>query len=203
MTLAQEVLPFCGYATALLLLACALDSLAKHADARADRYRTAGFRYRPEHDAWLCPQGQTLWPTRYDPQKHLMRYRAKPAACNACPVKAACTTSSHGREITRPTRPWPHSEAARFHRGLVLALVGLAALLLVVTAARHHQPGELAVIAGPLAGSALLAHRLTAHFRRTPARFPGPAAVPGTPAAQPSRPDHVPEAPPLRKITFL
>jgi hypothetical protein len=119
-----------------------------------------------------------------------MRYRAKPAACNACPVKAACTTSSHGREITRPTQPWPHSEAARFHRGLVLVLVGLAALLLVVTAARHHQPDELAVIAGPLGGSALLGYRLTAHFRRTPAAFPGSTVATVTPAAPPSRPDN-------------
>jgi hypothetical protein len=192
MTVAPEVLLFCGYATALLLLACALDSLARRSDARTGRYRTAGFSYRPEHDAWLCPQGQTLWPTLYDPQKELMRYRAKPSACNACPVKAGCTTSSQGREVTRPTRPWPHSEAARFHRGLVLALVGLAALLLVVTAARHHRPDELAVIAGPLAGSVLLGYRLTAHLRRTPARFPVP------PAATPTAPNRSGAAPGAR-----
>ena len=29
-------------------------------------------------------------------------YRADAAVCNACPLKAACTTSDHGRQLTRP-----------------------------------------------------------------------------------------------------
>lgn len=175
----SEVTLFSGYATALLLFACALDRLARHSHARADRYRTAGFRYHPDHDAWVCPQDQMLWPTMYDEQQQLMRYRAKPSICNACPVKSDCTTSSRGREITRPTQPWPHSEAARFHRGLVLALIAIAALLLIVTLARHHQPGELAIIAGPFGVSMLLGQRFTNHFRRTPAGFPAPTLASG------------------------
>jgi len=183
----SEVVLFSGYATAVLLFAVVLDRLAQHSHARADRYRTAGFRYHPDHDAWVCPQDQMLWPTHYDQQKHLMRYRAKPSVCNACPVKTDCTTSPRGREITRPTQPWPHSEAARFHRGLVLVLVGLAAAMLVVAASRHHQPGDLAVVAGPLAGSVLLMHRFTDHFRRSPAGFPMPTSATGlrvTPATR-------------------
>jgi hypothetical protein len=183
----SEVVLFSGYATALLLVGCALDRLARHSHARADRYRTAGFRYHPDHDAWVCPQDQMLWPTQFDQHKQLMRYRAKPSVCNACPVKTNCTTSSHGREITRPTQPWPHSEAARFHRGLVLVLIGLAASMLVVVALRHHRPGDLGVIAGPLAGSALLAHRFTDHFRRTPPGFPTPTAATGLRVTPPSR----------------
>ena len=38
----------------------------QHSHARSERYRTAGFRYHPEHDAWVCPQDQMLWPTLYD-----------------------------------------------------------------------------------------------------------------------------------------
>jgi hypothetical protein len=183
----SEVVLFSGYATALLLLACALDRLAQHSHARADRYRTAGFRYHRDHDAWVCPQDQMLWPVQYDQHKQLMRYRAKPSVCNACPVRSDCTTSPHGREITRPTQPWPHSEAARFHRGLVLVLIGLAASMLIVTALRHHQPGDLGVIVGPLTCAALLAYRFTDHFRRTPAGFPTPTAATGLRVTPPSR----------------
>jgi Transposase DDE domain len=186
-TTSPEVLLFSGYATILLALACGLDRLARHSHARSERYRTAGFRYHPQHDAWICPQDQMLWPTGYDEKQHLMRYQAKPSVCNACPVKSDCTSSPHGREITRPTQPWPHSEAARFHRGLALVLIGLAALLLMVMAARHPQPGDLAVIAAPLAAAGMLAHRFTDHFRRTPAGFPAATASTGLRVTQPSR----------------
>ena len=30
-----------------------------------------------------------------------MEYRAAPATCNACPVKAQCTPSAHGRSVHR------------------------------------------------------------------------------------------------------
>ncbi|MDT0264401.1 hypothetical protein [Jatrophihabitans lederbergiae] len=178
MTVAPEALLFIGYASLLLGCGCALDRLARHSSARADRYRTAGFHYHPQHDAWVCPQDQMLWPTGFDERQQLMRYRAKASVCNACPVKTACTSSPHGREVTRPIQPWPHSEAARFHRGLVLVLIALAALLLTVTALRHHQPGDLVVLAVPLVVCAILAQRFTEHFRRTPTGFP--AATPAT-----------------------
>ena len=57
MTVSPEVLLFACYAAFLLLAAAALDRLARHSHARSDRYRTAGFRYHPEHDAWVCPAG--------------------------------------------------------------------------------------------------------------------------------------------------
>ena len=171
----------------LLVVACALDRLARHSHARSERYRTAGFRYHPEHDVWVCPQEQMLWPTLYDHQQRLMRYRAKPSVCNACPVKSDCTSSPRGREITRPTEPWPHSEAARFHRGLVLLLIVLAALLQVVMAFRHHQPGDLAVIIVTLTATGVLAYRFTEHFRRTPTGFPAATSATGLRVAPPSR----------------
>ncbi|MEO8851110.1 MAG: hypothetical protein ABI360_05215 [Allobranchiibius sp.] len=179
MSVSTEVALFAGYATALLVFAAVLDRLAQHSNARADRYRTAGFRYHPDHDAWACPEEQMLWPTLFDEKQQLMYYRAKPSVCNACPVKATCTNSLHGREITRPIQPWPYSEAARFHRGLVLVLVALAALLLLVTVGRHHRLIDLAVLAAPLVGCAVLAQRFTEHFRRTPTGFPQATAAAG------------------------
>ena len=187
MTVSPEVLLVTGYAVFLLVVAVALDRLARHSHARSERYRTAGFRYHPQQDVWICPQEQMLWPTAYDEERRLMRYRARPSVCNACPVKADCTTSPHGREITRETEPWPHSEAARFHRGIVLVLVGLAALLLVVVGVTHHQPGDLLVIAVPIVACAQLAVRFTEHFRRTPSGFPAASVGTGFRVTPPGR----------------
>jgi hypothetical protein len=187
MSFSSEVVMFTGYSCALLIFACALDRLARHSHDRSDRYRTAGFHYLPQHDAWVCPQDQMLWPTLYDEQARLMRYRAKPTVCNACPAKRGCTSSPHGREITRETEPWPHSEAARFHRGLVLVLIGLAVLVLIVMVVRHPVPADLAVVAGPLAVSVLMAHRFTDHFRRTPSGFPAATSSTGLRITPPSR----------------
>ncbi|MEP6462862.1 MAG: hypothetical protein ABJC62_05470 [Frankiaceae bacterium] len=178
MTVPAEVLLIGGYAVALLGVAVGLDWLGKHTASRADRFRTAGFRYHPTHDAWVCPRDEMLWPSGYDAELHLLRYRAKPSVCNACPVKAACTSSAHGREITRPLAPWPHSEAGRFHRGLSLVLVGLAAMLVVATAVGHRDPLSLGLLGAVLLMAGAVGYRLSAHFRAAPANFP--AATPAT-----------------------
>jgi len=189
--LPAEVLLIGGYAVALLGVAVGLDWLGKHTANRAERFRTAGFRYHPTHDAWICPRDEMLWPAGYDAELHLVRYRAKPSVCNACPVKASCTSSPHGREITRPLAPWPHSEAGRFRRGLSLVLVGLAAMLLVATASRHPDLGSLTLLGGILLLTGGIGYRLSAHFRAAPANFPTafPIATPATGLrmARPSR----------------
>lgn len=167
------------YALFLLTAAVGLDRLARHAHKRSDRYRTAGFRYHRQHDAWVCPRDEWLWPAEFDPHQRMVRYRARPSVCNACPVKADCTTSPHGREIVRAVDPWPHSEAGRFHRGLALMLIGLAALILVVEAARQHTLIVLAELAVPLALTAALGWRFLEHLRNTPAGFPDPTVSTG------------------------
>lgn len=179
--LPAEVALSAAYSLVLLAVATVLDRLARHVAARSERFRTAGFRYHPDHDAWVCPQDQWLWPEEFDPAQRLVRYRAKPSVCSACPVRDDCTSSPHGRELVRAVDPWPHSETGRFHRGLALVLVSLAGLLLAVVALRHPQPGTLAVLAVPLLLTGLVAWRFSAHFRATPAGFPG-APVGGPPA---------------------
>jgi hypothetical protein len=174
------------YALVLLAVAAVLDSMGQHTQRRSERFRTAGFRYHPQHDAWSCSQDEMLWPMEYDAERHLVRYRAKPSACNACQVKPGCTDSQHGREVIRAVRPWPHSEAGRFHRGISLVLVGLAAVLLLVVAARHPQPSTL-VLGLPLLFAALLGYRFSAHFRDTPANFPAPTPATGLRVTQTSR----------------
>jgi hypothetical protein len=168
-----------GYAAFLLAIAVGLDRLARHAHNRSDRYRTAGFRYHPQHDAWVCPREEWLWPAEFDRHQRLVRYRARPSVCNACPVKADCTTSPHGREVVRAIDPWPHSEAGRFHRGIAVMLIGLADLILLVEVARHHTPIALAVLAAPLALTSGLGWRFLEHLRHTPTGFPDPTPSAG------------------------
>ena len=186
MSLNPEVEIVGAYAVVLLAVAAVLDWLGQHTQRRSERFRTAGFRYQPQHDAWTCSQDEMLWPMEYDAERHLVRYRAKPSVCNACHVKPDCTDSLQGREVIRAVAPWPHSEAGRFHRGMSLVLVGLAAVLLLVAATRHPQPSTL-VLAPPMLFAILLGLRYSAHFRATPANFPAPTPATGLRVTRPSR----------------
>ena len=186
MSLHPEVALLGGYAVVLLAVAFVLDWLAQHTQRRSERYRTAGFRYLPQHDAWTCSEDAMLWPMEYDKEHHLVRYRAKPSVCNACHVKPGCTDSPRGREVTRAVAPWPHSEAGRFHRGMSMVLVGLAGVLLVVAGVRHPQPATL-VLGLPLLSAVLLGLRYSAHFRAAPANFPAPTPATGLRVTQTSR----------------
>jgi hypothetical protein len=181
-----EVVMIGGYAFVLLAVAAALDSAGKHTQRRSERFRTAGFTYQPQHDAWTCSEDAMLWPMEYDEQHHLVRYRAKASVCNSCHAKPGCTSSMTGREVTRAVAPWPHSEAGRFHRGLSLVLVGIAGLLLLVAAARHLELSTL-VLGLPLLFTALLGRRFSDHFRATPANFPAPTPATGLRVTQTSR----------------
>ena len=133
-----------------------------------------------EHDVWVCPEGEHLWPHEFDHERRLVRYRARAHVCNGCPVKERCTDSDRGREVVRPLDPWPHSEAGRFHRVIALMLVALAGLVLVAALARNHAPTEAAVLAGLLAVSALIWHLLL----QTCA--PGPRTSPSPPLPRPA-----------------
>jgi hypothetical protein len=186
MNIDPEVVVVGGYAAALLGVGAALDWLSQHAQRRSQRYRTAGFRYQPQHDAWTCSQDEMLWPMEYDEERKLKRYRAKPVVCNACHVKPDCTSSDTGREVTLDVAPWPHSEAGRFHRGLCLVLVALAGLLLVVTGARNPEPSTLVLVL-PFALTVWLGVRFSAHYRQAPANFPAPTPATGLRVTRTSR----------------
>ena len=177
--MSAEALMFAGYGTFLLAAAALLEWLSAHTHRRSLRYRTAGFTYDEQLDHWSCPEGQHLWPHEFDHERRLVRYRAKAHMCNGCPRKDACTDSDTGREITRPLDPWPHSEAGRFHRGLSLMLVALAALVLAVGAVRNHATGELAALLALLVATAVTGRWLLRDFIAHPANFPSPTPSTG------------------------
>lgn len=115
-----------GYAVTLLLVAYGIDLLAKRVHLANDVQHTRGFVYHEDHDAWLCPEDEWLWPKSFDPENRVMRYRGSPSVCNSCPVKDTCTSSDDGRELGRTVDVWPSSESARFHRGIACAVTVLA-----------------------------------------------------------------------------
>jgi hypothetical protein len=153
-------------------VALGLDALARHSHKRSELYRTAGFTYHRQLDAWECPEGERLHHIETDMHQRVARYRARAQVCNACPRKDDCTDSDHGREVTRALDPWPHSEAGRFHRVIAIAIVCFGLLVLGAGAALHHGPGDLAVLGGALLISTLVGLYLFADLRRTPSGFP-------------------------------
>jgi hypothetical protein len=64
-------------------------------------YGPAQFTYDAVHDLYRCPQGQSLRPFRREQKAEKVEDRADPALCNACPVKAQCTSSGQGRQLHR------------------------------------------------------------------------------------------------------
>lgn len=59
------------------------------------------FAYDPEEDLYRCPQGEPLRLYAHSYTEELSRYRADPAACNACPLKPRCTPGDSGRVVRR------------------------------------------------------------------------------------------------------
>jgi hypothetical protein len=134
------------YAVFLGLVAVALEKLARQSHQRAEQFPRSGFRYHHDLDLWECPTGSRLHRQETDHLRRIVRYRAPAETCNACHLKAHCTDSPHGREIERRMGSWITSELRRFHHGLSLALLTLAALILIVEATRHYQAREILLL---------------------------------------------------------
>jgi hypothetical protein len=158
-----------GYAAVLVLIAYGIDTLARRSAAKVERHRSGPFVYHENHDAWQCPQDQWLWPTSFDPDHRVMRYRGSPSVCNACPVKHSCTTSQDGREVSRAVDSWPASESARFHRGIACAVSVIAVLWPLAMALGVEAAPEALLLVGSALAAGLVSLPLWSHLRRTPA----------------------------------
>jgi hypothetical protein len=170
--LSAETIAASGYAAFLVVVALGLDRLGRHAHNRSGRFRTQGFAYLPELDLWECPEGEQLRPFAVDHRRRVARYRARPIVCNACPAKDGCTDSDGGREIVRPMDPWPHSEAGRFHRGISVVLLGLAALIALAGILTTPSLPDLIPLGLMLTMAVLVGLRLSRAFASMPSGFP-------------------------------
>lgn len=160
-----EVMLAGGYAVFLAAAAAGLELVARHSGRRAEGLATAGFRFRPRHDFWECPAGERLHRIGEDRERRVVRYRAPAHACNACAIKPECTDSEEGREIERSLDSWLATEIGRFHRGLSLALLLLAGLILGVEVFRFQRLPEEVLLGGLLVPIGLAGTKLLAAFR--------------------------------------
>jgi len=158
-----------GYAVALVLVAYGIDRLARRAQTTVQDQHTPGFTYHDDHDAWLCPEDQWLWPRSFDPDNRVMRYRGSPSVCNHCPVKDTCTTSHDGREVRRMVDTWPASESARFHRGIACSVTVLAVLWPLASAFTVDGGASQVLLLAVSAAVGFASLPLWSHLRHTPA----------------------------------
>jgi hypothetical protein len=70
-------------------------------DHRTAFFGRDAFAYDAAADVYRCPQGQFLRRRTIKSSEQAVLYRAEPATCNACLVKAACTASDRGRIVHR------------------------------------------------------------------------------------------------------
>jgi len=68
---------------------------------RTQFYSSNVFIYDSEKDRYTCPQGKILPLVSRRKSEEVFVYRAKAEVCNACPMKAECTSSKSGRCIFR------------------------------------------------------------------------------------------------------
>ena len=143
-----EVLLAVSYGFFLMAVALALEALARRSQKRAQNYHNTGFVYFRDLDYWECPAGRQLVQIETDHHRRIKRYRAPASACNSCALKLNCTDSNEGRVLESRLDIWFESEIRRFHRGLSLALLLLATLLVVVETFRYPQLHDREALAG-------------------------------------------------------
>ena len=132
-----EVFLALAYALFLMGVAFLLERLARRSQKRAEGYRHSGFIYFRDLDYWECPAGHQLVQLHTDHQRRVTTYRAPPSACNSCSLKLNCTDSDEGRVLERRLDTWIESELRQFHRGISLALLLLATVILLGEIVRY------------------------------------------------------------------
>jgi Transposase DDE domain len=155
-----EVLLASGYALFLVAVAICLERLGRHTHQRSRQYQTAGFTYHQHLNVWECPAGQYLKLWAFDSQRRITQYRAEAKSCNSCALKKNCTDSEDGRKLEHHLDSWLQSEVRRFHRGISLALLFLAGLILSLEMALQTATADLAVLLSAMVPVAIVARRL-------------------------------------------
>jgi len=173
-----------GYILLLIIIARALEWMARHSHKRADQYHTGGFRFHRDRDMWECPTGMALQRAEVDHELRVIRYRAPAHTCNQCPVKSRCTHSDRGREIPVPMDPWVSSASVRFQTGISLVMLGLAGLIAIIELLRHGHGAEcwaMALLLALVIGlSRKVVDRLRANSLNRPANYISPDHIIGT-----------------------
>jgi len=123
-----------------------LEIVARHAHHRSEHFRNSGFVYKKKMDVWQCPPGHPLTREQTDFERKIATYRAPAHKCNGCHVKGDCTDSHHGRVLESRLDAWLQSELNRFHRGISIALLLLAVLILAAEMFEYRAAREWLVL---------------------------------------------------------
>jgi len=159
-----EVLLAGGYALLLVGVAVILEMVARHAHHRSEHYRNSGFVYKKKLDVWQCPTGHHLTREQTDFERKIAQYRAPAHKCNVCHCKKDCTDSDDGRVLESRLDAWLQSELRRFHRGVSLALLLLAALFLAAEMFTYRAPREWILLGIMLAPTIYSGSKLSVSF---------------------------------------
>ena len=153
-----------------------------HTHRRSLRYRTAGLRLRRRRTTTgSARRASTCGRTSSTTSAGSCATAPRRTSATAARARTTAPTPTAAARSSGPLDPWPHSEAGRFHRGIVAAARRRSrALLVVVEGVRHHAPAEAAAAARACcAAAALPARWLAGDLRAHPAGFPAPTAAHG------------------------
>lgn len=159
-----DVLMVAGYAVLLVGVAAVLEWVAKQSHRLSEQFHVAGFTYHAQRDAWRCPTGQHLERKESDYGRRLVVYQAPAHVCNVCHCKMRCTDSDDGRRIEQRLDSWLRSEMSRFHRGLSLVLLLLAAVILTAGTSGQDSSRDWLVLGALLVLIVACGTRLLASF---------------------------------------
>lgn len=65
------------------------------------RLSTSAFRYAPERDVYVCPEGRELRRVAYEARWDRYHYRPRESDCRSCPLRLACSTPKTVRTVIR------------------------------------------------------------------------------------------------------
>ena len=159
-----EVILAGGYALLLVGVAVILEFVARHAHHRSEHFRNSGFTYKKQLDVWQCPTGHHLTREQTDFERKIAQYRAPAHKCNVCHCKKDCTDSDDGRVLESRLDAWLQSELNRFHRGISLALLLLAVLILAAEMFEYRAARDWMVLVVLLLPIVLTGSRYFAAF---------------------------------------
>ena len=108
---AQTIVADCKYGTIENYVACQKRKLRTHmadllgsspgSGRRDGIYPESLFRYQPESDTFLCPDGQLMKPRRLHSVRLTWEYVTKRGVCLKCHLRKFCTRSKTGRTMRR------------------------------------------------------------------------------------------------------
>src|SRR5260221_8742623 len=108
---AQTIVADCKYGTIENYVACQKRKLRTHmadllgsspgSGRRDGIYPESMFRYQPESDSFVCPDGQVMKPRRLHSVRLSWEYVTKRGVCLKCHLRKFCTRSRTGRTMRR------------------------------------------------------------------------------------------------------